>query len=60
MPTPLKRHFRDIEIKIVSQLGWKWEENKETGKSTNPLIKIIDEILNKKSREEEKDVQMDI
>lgn len=23
MPTPLKRHFRDIEIKVVSQLGWK-------------------------------------
>jgi len=23
MPTPLKRHFRDIEIKIVTDLGWK-------------------------------------
>lgn len=23
MPTPLKRHFRDIEIKIVTELGWK-------------------------------------
>lgn len=22
MPSPLKKHFRDIEIKIVSQMGW--------------------------------------
>lgn len=36
MPTPLKRHFRDIEVKIVSQLGWE---------SDSPVIKIISKML---------------
>jgi hypothetical protein len=38
MPTPLKRHFRDIEIKIVTDLGWK---------SGSPILQIIEKILEK-------------
>lgn len=44
MPTPLKRHFRDIEIKIVTELGWK------TG---SPILEIIEKILDKARAEEE-------
>lgn len=36
MPTPLKRHFRDIEMKIVQELGWK--EN-------SPVVEYIDKTL---------------
>lgn len=35
MPSVLKRHFRDIELKIVSQLGWK---------KGSPLINIISDL----------------
>jgi hypothetical protein len=38
MPTPLKRHFRDIEIKIVTELGWKFG---------SPILQIIEKILEK-------------
>ena len=36
MPTPLKRHFRDIETKIVAELGWKFG---------SPILDIVDDIL---------------
>ena len=36
MPTPLKRHFRDIETKIVTELGWKFG---------SPILDIVDDIL---------------
>lgn len=43
MPVPLKRHFRDIEIKIVTELGWKMG---------SPILKIIESILEKAMNEE--------
>lgn len=46
MPTPLKRHFRDIEIKIVTDLGWK---------SGSPILQIIEKILDKAMVEHEND-----
>lgn len=42
MPTPLKRHFRDIEIKIVTELGWKFG---------SPILQIIETILDKAMKE---------
>lgn len=48
MPTPLKRHFRDIEIKIVTDLGWKFG---------SPILSIIERILEnamKQEKEQEK------
>lgn len=42
MPMPLKRHFRDIEIKIVTELGWKFG---------SPILQIIENILDKAMKE---------
>lgn len=43
MPTPLKRHFRDIEIKIVTELGWKFG---------SPILRIIETILDKAMKDQ--------
>ena len=45
MPTPLKRHFRDIEIKIVTELGWR---------SDSPVKDFIEKTYRNTVIEEEK------
>jgi hypothetical protein len=41
MPSPLKKHFREIEIKIISYLGWQ----KNSG-----IHEIIKEIISKETQ----------
>lgn len=58
MPTPLKRHFRDIEIKIVTELGWKNDSNivafiKKTYNSPN-----TEDQANSASSKQNEDVNM--
>lgn len=50
MPTPLKRHFRDIEIKIVTELGWKFG---------SPILQIIEKILSKARSDDEEEEDID-
>ena len=48
MPTPLKRHFRDIEIKIVTELGWK---------NNTTIIEYQNKLIEDKSQDVEMQVQ---
>ena len=59
MPLPLKRHFRNIEIKIVSQMGWSEKspivqfiknQSTSTKKSTEKsLNKIKEDVKDEKA-----------
>ena len=48
MPTPLKRHFRDIEIKIVTELGWK---------NNTTIIEYQNKLIEDKNQDVEMQVQ---
>lgn len=42
IPTPLKKHFREIEMKIISFLAWQ---------SSSPLFKVIQKIISKEEQQ---------
>ena len=51
MPSSLKRHFRSIEVSILSYLGWKKE---------SPVLQIIEQIIKEdKTKESKKAIRVE-